>query len=133
MIRTILILITLTASFGMKGDERGIHSILDAYFHAVTTRNVENILNTFLEDASVQTAERAYNGRAQIREFYENGLLKCMDFYPMPQTRQQTTDSIAVEIGLNCDGAITIVGDFFYFKDDKIARLYVYTGPKIIG
>lgn len=108
-------------------------TVLDNYFHAVTTGSAENILSCFSDDAVLESDSKKYIGKEQIRVFYEEGLLRCTKFYPMPGERAYGKNSIAVEIGLNCDGQINMVGDFFKFSNNKISSLHVYARKKMVS
>jgi hypothetical protein len=122
----------LANSSDIKDKDKQLDTMLDSYFDSVRSQNIDSIMANFLSDAVIQANDRNYTGHDEIKQFYENGILKCTKFFPMPQKRHyMTNNSIAVEIGLNCDGNILMVGDFFYFKNNKISRLHVYKGPHV--
>lgn len=130
MINILLLTMALTSitTYANKDD-----IVLDNYFRAVTTRSAQNILSCFCDDAILESDSKTYIGKEQIRSFYEEGLLQCTKFFPMAGERAYGKNSIAVEIGLNCDGQINRVGDFFKFSNNKISRLHVYARKKMVN
>ncbi len=104
------------------------NAILDAYFKAVTTHDVNNIIAVFDPDAKLVTEKQTYQGKKNIAEYYTQNILKFSDFYPEPGERYFSIagDSIAVEIKLHADGMVRCIGDFFVFNDQHITKMHVY-------
>jgi hypothetical protein len=102
---------------------------IDRYFEAVSHKNIDAVLSVFDEDAVISTAAGEYRGRDAIAGFYQKGIFQCGRFRPNPGPRYLWENHIAVEVGLDCDGKIKKVGDFFTVENGKITKLSVYSGP----
>ena len=105
------------------------NQVLDRYFAAVSSKSIDAVLAVFDQDAVIVTAGGEYRGHEAIAAFYRNGIFQCKQFQPEPGPRYVWKNQIAVEIGLDCDGKIMRVGDFFTVQSGKLTRMVVYSGP----
>lgn len=105
------------------------NSILDAYFKAVTSHNINNIISVFDPDAELITEKKTYKGQKSIAEYYTENIISLASFYPEPGERHFTASgqNIAVEIKLHANSKVRCVGDFFTFNDKHITKLHVYS------
>eukprot|EP01098_Paradermamoeba_levis_P002569 TRINITY_DN1297_c0_g1_i1.p1 TRINITY_DN1297_c0_g1~~TRINITY_DN1297_c0_g1_i1.p1 ORF type:complete len:306 (-),score=78.52 TRINITY_DN1297_c0_g1_i1:71-934(-) len=110
-----------------------------AYFQAVTAHDVVSLMSTFASDAVVITSEGVYKGIAQIRSFYENGVLSPQyneTFFPDPGPFYINNNVVAVEIALHLTPSrVRRVGDWFTVNPQgRISSLVVYenTNPNFI-
>ena len=105
------------------------NQVLDRYFAAVSSQSIDAVLAVFDRDAVIVTAAGEHRGHEAIAAFYRNGMFQCKQFQPEPGPRYVWKNQIAVEIGLDCDGKIMRVGDFFTVQSGKLTRMVVYSGP----
>jgi hypothetical protein len=128
-----LLLLVLGAACSVTGGKDGPtatpNQVLDRYFAAVSSKSVDAVLAVFDKDAVIVTAGGEHRGHDAISAFYRNGIFQCKQFRPEPGPRYGWQNQIAVEIGLNCDGVVRKVGDFFTAENGKLTRMVVYSGP----
>ena len=104
-----------------------------AYFQAIRDRNADALIDLFTDDAQLTTVTGTYEGRDEIVTFYRDLAFSIDDLWPDPGPLIVDGDRIAVEIDLTMGGATTKVADVFTMRDDRIARLTIYSGPAVMG
>ena len=123
-----IIKIFLTCIFLITNCAAESSEVLQQYFTAVKSHQVNNIVSLFDANAKIITATGEIKGLANIRHFYLNGVLKCKNLSPKPGPYFIASNAIAVEIAIQCDGIEKQVGDFFTIQKGKIVSMRVYSG-----
>lgn len=109
------------------------NAVLDRYFAAVSSADLDKVLATFHANAVIMTMDGEHRGHAAIAAFYKNGIFRCKRFQPRPGPRFLLKNQIAVEIELVCDGEVRMVGDFFTVEHDKFTKMVAYSGPRYMS
>lgn len=108
---------------------RALADTVDAYFAAIRTRDADALGALFTDDAQLVTLAGTFTGPDAIAGFYRDLAFAVDDLWPEPGPLMLDGDRVAVEIRLQMNGTVTLVGDFFTLRDDRITRLVIYTGP----
>jgi ketosteroid isomerase-like protein len=104
---------------------------IHAYFAAIRARDADALGELFTDDAELVSLAGTFAGRDAIVAFYRDIAFKIDDLWPDPGPLIVDGDRVAVEIRLRMGGAITLVGDVFTLAGGRIARVAIYSGPRL--
>ena len=104
---------------------------IQAYFTAIRARDADALRDLFTDDAELVSLAGTFTGRDAIVSFYRDIAFKIDDLWPEPGPLIVDGDRVAVEIRLRMGGGITLVGDVFTIAGGRIARVAIYSGPRI--
>jgi hypothetical protein len=104
-------------------------SVVDRYFGAIRSRDVEGIRACFAPGAVLVNAMGTIEGRDAIAAFYADTAFRFDDLEPHPGPYVVDRHRLAVEIDLTMAGRSNLVADMFDITDGLITRLAIYMIP----
>jgi len=111
--------------FRLPPRRQGPAAVADAYFTAVTTRDVERLRGLFTPDAVLDTQGTVFRGSETIARFYAEGAFGFDDLLPRTAAPVVDGDRVAVQIDLRIAGSHAAVEDVFTVAGDRIASLVI--------
>ena len=103
--------------------------VIDAYFAAIRAKDADALGALFTDDADLVTMAGTFTGPSAIAAFYRDLAFQVDDLWPEPGPLIVDGERVAVEIRLRMNGKVSLVGDFFTMRNDRIARLCICNGP----
>jgi predicted TIM-barrel fold metal-dependent hydrolase len=103
----------------------GILGVLDAYFTAITVRDVDALRALFTPDAVLDAQGTEYRGNEAIARFYAEGAFAFEDLLPRTQPPRVEGTRATVGIDLRIAGTHSAVEDVFVVAGDRIGRLEI--------
>jgi uncharacterized protein len=103
----------------------GPAGVVDAYFTAIVTRDVEALRRLFAPDAVLDAQGTVHRGSEAIARFYTDGAFGFDDLLPRPGTVRIEGDRVTVPIDLRIAGNHDAVEDVFTVAGDRIAALSI--------
>ena len=101
--------------------------VVTAYFAGVTAGDAGAVTALFAPDAVLSNAAGTLTGSDAIGRMYEGGLTGTTTMRPSPRRLLVDGDDVAVEIDLQVNGDVVVLGDFFTVRDGLITRLAIYS------
>lgn len=103
----------------------GILAVLDAYFTAITVRDVVGLRSLFAPDAVLVAQGIECRGNDAIARFYSDGAFALNDLLPRTGPPRVDGARATVAIDLRIEGSHTALEDVFFVNGDRIDRLEI--------
>jgi len=103
----------------------GVAGVLDAYFTAITVRDVDGLRSLFTPEAVLDAQGTEYRGNEAIARFYAEGAFGFDDLLPRAGEPVVDADRATVRIDLRIGGGHANVEDVFTMAGDRIDRLEI--------
>jgi uncharacterized protein len=103
----------------------GVAGVVDAYFTAIVTRDVEALGRLFATDAILDAQGTIHRGAAAIANFYAVGAFGFDDLLPRPGPVRIEGDKATVPIDLRIAGGHSAVEDVFTVAGGQITHLSI--------
>jgi predicted TIM-barrel fold metal-dependent hydrolase len=113
------------ALYRLPPRRQGVAGIVDSYFTAIVTRDVEALRRLFASDAVLDAQGTIHRGANAIARFYAEGAFGFDDLLPRPGPARIDGDQVTVPIDLRIAGGHSAVEDVFTVVDGRIARLLI--------
>jgi ketosteroid isomerase-like protein len=101
--------------------------VVTAYFAGVTAGDAAAVTALFAPDAVLRNAAGTLTGSEAIGRMYHGGLNAGTTMRPSPRRLLVDGDDVAVEIDLEVNGNVVVLGDFFTVRDGLISSLSIYS------
>jgi len=102
---------------------------VNAYFTAMRKKDAAAHRSLFCADAELVNSFGTFVGLDAICDFYRDFAFTVDDLWPEPEPLIIDGDRVAVELRARANGEWTLYADFFTLRDDKIARMVMYSRP----
>jgi uncharacterized protein len=113
------------AVYRLPPRRQGVAGVVDAYFTAITTRDVDALRGLFSTDAVLDAAGTTYRGNEAIARFYAEGAFLFDDLLPRPEKAVVEGERVTVRIDLRIGGSHDPVEDVFAVTDGRITDLRI--------
>ena len=111
--------------YGLPSRHDGLPGLLDDYFTAVTSQEIDLVRALFTDDAVFESGDHRLQGLDAISGYYLANTFTYEDFRPAPRTPTFEGTRMEVDIDVHLGGADHTVHDVFETDGTRITALRV--------